>query len=504
MPIAAKVALLIVLGLMVGAGVAFAPVLAFTAVAATLGTLIWYVNRVSRVSSAKIGRIGQPRRKKARSTLTTKLVSTFLLLWWLALIAPLLAFTPRDISDAAQTSVGGSLLNQLLFISFGFVGFLFLPRAIRRFDPAFRWIVGLWTLHLGWTFLSLFWSVYPPITLRNAVAFVLVSVGSFGLGAGFYGAHPQGRDLFLRHVFAAGILSALIILLPLPFRWGEYDLLDPSQRLAIGGGFPYLVVRPVICALLVLAATAVLRVRDWRSHDWVWVAILLSPLLVLKSRGPILYALLAFGIFYLLYKARIRDRILQGAALLVTGLGAFVYFSTGVLEVLVSYLTRGDVEATMDLTGRIPLWEIVIPEIKENPIVGVGFAAFWNPESLASMELRVGFPVVSAHSGFFDMMLGTGVVGLAILMVFCLYAIALVVRRARRGDTLGWLVFVFLVFYLLSNLTVSIFTEFLEIPLILILAMLGLMASGPPGARPQSGPEASAKTRLTEHVGASQ
>ena len=155
------------------------------------------------------------------------------------------------------------------------------------------------------------WSVDPPLTVRNVVAFVLVSVGCFGLGVGFYGGLPNGRDLFLRHVFWASVLSALVILLPLPFRFQQYDLLDPSQRLEIGGNFSAYVTRPVMVALLTLVATSILGVRRWQGRDWFWVAVLVLPLLALKSRGPILWGMMALVIFYLFYKTSIRDRVLQ-------------------------------------------------------------------------------------------------------------------------------------------------------------------------------------------------
>jgi exopolysaccharide production protein ExoQ len=356
---------------------------------------------------------------------------------------------------------------------------------MKRLDPTFRWVAVLWALHVSWMFVSLIWSIYPPLTLRNAVAFALVSVGAFGLGAGFYGTLPNGRELFLRHVFTAGVLSALAVLLPLPFRWQEYSLLDPTQRLDIGGNFPAFVVGPVLCALLVFVGTAILEMRDWRTRDWLWIAVLVLPLLVLKSRGPVLFAALALVVPYLLYKAGARNRVLQAALLCVVGFGAYVFYSQGVYDYLTPYLTRGNVESTATLTGRIPLWEIVLSEIQDHPWLGVGFAAFWNPHNYPRMEQLVGFPVVSAHNGFLDMLLVLGVVGLAFLLAFCLCAAVTVMRKARRPDLLGWLVLMLLIFYVLSNLTSSIFTEFYEFKLIVILSALGLLASRPakrPGA----------------------
>jgi O-antigen ligase len=314
----------------------------------------------------------------------------------------------------------------------------------------------------------------------------LLSVGCFGWGAGFYGSRPNGRALLLRHVFVAGVISALALLLPLPMRWDEYDLLNPAQRLSIGGGFPAYVIRPVICALMILIATAALQVRRWRRRDWLWVLVLVLPLLVLKSRGPILFTLLALGIFFVFAHTRIQDRVWQIGLALIVGIGAYVYSSSGLFDVLGPYLTRGDVENTMALTGRVPLWDVLISQIEQHPWIGVGFAAFWNPGNYAWVEQVVGFHAVSAHNGYLDMLLSVGVVGLTILLTFCLYTMALVTRRARRGDPLGWIVFLLLTFYVLQNLTVSIFTEFFEITLILSLVMLGLMASRPLTAPPTS------------------
>lgn len=480
MPVTARVFILLSLALLVGVCVVYVPVLTFAVVGTAFAAGLWSLLRINYRKHSSRGVVGDAQKNgRRRDALGTRMVSIFLMLWWLASISPIFAFSPRDVTSAAEASGGGSLQYQVLLIGFGCVGAFFLPRAMKRFDPAFRWVAVLWALHVSWMFISLIWSIYPPLTFRNAVAFVLVSVGAFGLGAGFYGTVPNGRGLFLRHVFTAGVLSALAVILPLPFRWQEYALLDPSQRLDIGGNFPAFVVGPVLCALLVFVGTAVLEMRVWRARDWLWVAVLVLPLLVLKSRGPMLFAALALIVPYLVYKSGVQNRVLQVALLSVTGLGAYVFYSEGVYDYLIPYLTRGNVESTASLTGRIPLWEVVLTQIQDHPWLGVGFAAFWNSQNYPKMEQLVGFPVVSAHNGFLDMLLASGIVGLAFLLTFCLCAMVTVTRRARRSDPLGWLTLVFLTFYVLSNLTTSIFTEFYEFKLIVVLAALGLLASGP-------------------------
>lgn len=481
MSLAVRASLFGALAFLGGAGLAFAPVPTFFTVAVTFTLGLWLYIRDRHPYFSWPEGLVEKVGVGPRDALVARLVSVYLLLWWLALIAPILAYAPREGSSGsvAEAAAQGSPRRQILIISFGLVGFLFLPAALRRFNPAFRWVAALWALYLGWGFISLLWSVYPPLTVRSVVAFVLVSAGTFGLSAGFYGGHPNGRDLFLRHVFVAGALSALVVLLPLPFRWGEYDILSPSGRLEISGSFSTYVSRPVLCALLVLVATAVLGVRRWRRRDWLSVLIFLLPLLALKTRGPALWAMLALVIFYLCYRSHVRDRVLQAGMALVISLGSYVAYSEGLFGSLVPYLTRGNVESTETLTGRIPLWEVLSSEFWNHPWIGAGFAAFWSPDNLYRIEQLVGFSATSAHNGFMEELLNTGVVGLAILLAFLFHTTAVVLRLARRGDPLGWLAFLFIVFYLLLNVTNALIQGYFEIPFVMILAILGLMAGTP-------------------------
>jgi O-antigen ligase len=326
----------------------------------------------------------------------------------------------------------------------------------------------------------------------------LVTVGCFGLGVGFYGRLPNGRDLFLRHLFWAGVLSALVVLLPLPFRFQQYDLLDPSSRLEIGGNFPAYVARPVMYALLALVATSILGVRRWQGRDWFWVVVFLLPLLVLKTRGPVLWGVIALGIFYVFYKTRIEDRVLQAGSLFMIGVGTYIYYSENVLETifgpLVPYLTRGNVEATSKLTGRIPLWQTLIGEVGQHPWLGAGFAAFWSPLNISQVGSSEVSALPSAHNGYLEELLNTGVVGLAILLAFCLGTLTVARRRARGGDPLGWLVFLFVVFYLLLNMTNALTQEYFQPPFVIILVALGLMASRP-ATDPPTTPRAPAAAR---------
>src|SRR3712207_1455104 len=155
-------------------------------------------------------------------------------------------------------------------------------------------------------------------------------------------------------------------------------------------------------------ALPILGVRRWLKRDWFWVAVLVLPLLALKSRGPILWGILALGIFYLFYKTGIRDRVLQAGVLFMIGVGTYIYYSENVLGTifgpLVPYLTRGNTQATENLTGRLPLWQALIEHVWQHPWLGAGFAAFWSPEHIAQLTSS-GVSGTSAHNGYLEELL---------------------------------------------------------------------------------------------------
>jgi exopolysaccharide production protein ExoQ len=189
---------------------------------------------------------------------------------------------------------------------------------------------------------------------------------------------------------------------------------------------------------------------------------------------------------------------LQAGTLFMIGVGTYIYYSENVLETifgpLVPYLTRGNVEATTHLTGRLPLWQVLIGEVEQHPWVGAGFAAFWSPPNIAQVGSSEVADAPSAHNGYLEELLNTGAVGLAILLVFCLGTLTVAMRRARRGDPLGWLIFLFMVFYLLLNLTNALTQEYFQPPFVIILLALGLMASRP-ATDPPTSPRAPAPAR---------
>lgn len=66
------------------------------------------------------------------------------------------------------------------------------------------------------------------------------------------------------------------------------------------------------------------------------------------------------------------------------------------------------------LTGRTEVWTSLLPVVMGSPIVGQGFGGFWTSKT------RDLYKISGAHSGYLDVLLGIGFVGLILVSLFLL------------------------------------------------------------------------------------
>jgi exopolysaccharide production protein ExoQ len=482
-----------------GLGVSYALVLTFVAVAIIFVFGLWLYTRddALRFPWSSHGTTSVKSGHRAQKTLTIKLVSGYLLIWWLTVIlvyAQIWRISSLEESQLAESAQQGAatgfFLTQLLVICYGAIGLPFLAVAIKRSSEVLRWILVLWLIYLCWGYITLFWSIDPYLTVRRLTAFALITLGSIGLGAGFYGAQPNGRILLMRHATLAGGLAALALLIPLAFHpTFLIGLLDPSYILMLASNTYSFVAFPTAISLLMIFAAPMLDLRSWRRSDWLWVLVLMFALFVVKVRGAVLCGALALIIVYLLYnlthKTAAKERVRQVGLLIVSSVGAYVLLSEKVLDLFLPYLTREEVsENVSSITGRVPLWDILLSDVQQHPLLGVGFGAYWTPFQLIRIRQLVGWPAVVAHNGYIDELLATGMIGLLLFVAFLAFVACVAVSKIRQGDAFGWLCLLFLLLYLLLNLTQSLMQVHLEVPLMVLFALVGLIGSNPSAKPP--------------------
>jgi exopolysaccharide production protein ExoQ len=143
--------------------------------------------------------------------------------------------------------------------------------------------------------------------------------------------------------------------------------------------------------------------------------------------------------------------------------------STGIISILLIVANLdfffGLLGRESSLTGRIPMWNYLIQNVfKERPILGYGFGALWEHDNFrVQMQGAVGwlYPVAAADNGFLDVLLNLGVVGLALFLTVISLACFRTVRYARdQKSILGFFPLLLVVSILVTNLTLSYFFEF--------------------------------------------
>ena len=76
-------------------------------------------------------------------------------------------------------------------------------------------------------------------------------------------------------------------------------------------------------------------------------------------------------------------------------------------------------------TGRTDIWRIVLDAIGQKPLLGFGYYAATVDFMRPLLVGAIGQAAVDAHNGYLDVMLGTGIVGL-VLLLFCISSVIVI------------------------------------------------------------------------------
>ncbi|WP_192497218.1 O-antigen ligase family protein [Gulosibacter chungangensis] len=84
------------------------------------------------------------------------------------------------------------------------------------------------------------------------------------------------------------------------------------------------------------------------------------------------------------------------------------------------------------LTGRTRIWDAAITYVQSNPLIGEGWASVWGPDDPAGQAISsaIGFRAFHAHNGYLNTALQVGWIGLGILLLALIVAIAMLHRGA--------------------------------------------------------------------------
>jgi exopolysaccharide production protein ExoQ len=124
----------------------------------------------------------------------------------------------------------------------------------------------------------------------------------------------------------------------------------------------------------------------------------------------------------------------------------------------------------MTLTGRTPLWALVVNKIAERPILGYGYDAFWRTQGDAINQFLTWKPG-QAHNGYLDICLNLGVVGLFLVLFLIRDGMRRAVRlRSCYGDNAGLAMLVALILLLVRNCAEASFLDISVTWLVLLIS----------------------------------
>ena len=341
-----------------------------------------------------------------RSRIIERLIDLAVLAWLFFLsdaVIPLVMLGGQegDITDQQKLFLQ-NIFKPYVLLAFGMLALHFRAMAtILLKNP-------LLILMMIWMWLSSAWSLDPEVSFRRSLLH-----SSFLLMACFAAYRYDFRQivalLFLLTIVVVACSFYFIILDP-------FLGFNPDGRGARGaflhkntlGGF---------MIVGVAAAASALRLRIVsRLVGYVVLAAAITLLIMANSTTSMLVAALMLGAFIMLsLKERLSFRLFAALVALSTSMLIF-----GIMLLIANidefFLLVGR-DAT--LTGRDVIWSYTLSMIQERPFVGYGYAAFWENEPILHYVAEtLQWSITHAHSGYLEMWLELGIVGLGLMIVF--------------------------------------------------------------------------------------
>jgi O-antigen ligase len=207
-------------------------------------------------------------------------------------------------------------------------------------------------------------------------------------------------------------------------------------------------------AFVVFVAAALLEPR--RRRLWGAMAALALALVVLSTSKTSLVSLM-LGASAIVFVALARRGPIMGvissfgAVVAIFGALCLMFFAA---DVVFAVLGK---DAT--LTGRTNIWQGVMYEIRQRPLLGYGYGAVWDDKSgwgpVYWITKIAGFRAAHAHNSWLEQWLGMGVVGLTAWALYFAQTLILAIVAVYR-DKGAYLALPFILVYGLVSLTESI------------------------------------------------
>ncbi|MCA9241663.1 MAG: O-antigen ligase family protein [Planctomycetales bacterium] len=314
-----------------------------------------------------------------------------------------------SIENTAEQSTKANPYSAVSYLTIGAVGFLGLvygktaqaTNRFRAFLPALL-LVLLATA-------SIFWSEDIPTSVRRVAALGLMFLGCYGVTR-----LVSLQQLAL--IFAVLGIGMAVVGVVVELQLGMLHPLSSSYRFC---GVDHPNNTAMNASVAMLGAFALLET----AGRWRW-SLLVSLLVVgaavvieSKSRstaGATLLALVAMQGGRSGFQKSLRwapaGVVALGVLALLVGL-----LGQGGVDSAASTAAMGRQEHVSSLTGRIPLWTLLLKMSSEHTLLGSGYGAFWNADRVEYVSFSQGWNVSHGHSIYINSLLELGVIGIPLM-----------------------------------------------------------------------------------------
>jgi O-antigen ligase len=296
-----------------------------------------------------------------------------------------------------------------------------LRRSLVMFRPALPFVAMLTVM-----LVSALWSQAPENSLRRTVT--MAALVLFAISSQVTLGPERFMRIAVRTLLAVSVLSLLeAVLRPAyGFDVGEYANAIRGlygQKNAFG--------MALLTGALALSFVVLARGR-FQVSDGVIILFLLILLVLSRSTTSLLLTLAVTGATMTVVALGTGGvlRISTTLVLVIGGVAAALVLGTVQMDDLLEFIGKD-----ASLTGRTEIWEAVHEIIALRPLTGYGYAAFWVQGSNGVLRVwdHVAWEVTSAHSGYLEVMLQFGALGLILVGLLVLVTLLLAIRAACRG-----------------------------------------------------------------------
>ncbi len=272
---------------------------------------------------------------------------------------------------------------------------------------------------ITWVTFTVLWSINPGTTARRVLAFGLLAISATILGS--LSSSEDVRDA----IKLACRITVLLSLMTAAVAPG-WAIQPPGQNAPGLQGVALQKNQLGFIACIGIGAEGLGPPSRMRKF---WFATYIVTILLSKSSTALAVAMLVGALLWIVSSvSSIRDRYLRVAFITVVlgpavALAALVFIDPNFLTGLLG--------KDPTLNGRSEIWAVVIDGIKQRPLLGRGWNSVWPtqqggffPSDIAFETVRrAGFPVINAHNGYLDIVLGAGIVGLATFVALTISAL---------------------------------------------------------------------------------